>query len=83
LELTFPVADPSLSDEFKGQQFNYAFTVCDNARESCPVFPGKGKRIHHSFEDPAGASADQQFAVFRKVRDQIAARLRKFISNPG
>jgi arsenate reductase len=68
-------------DEFAGQQFDYVFTVCDNAKESCPIFPGAGKRLHHSFEDPAAAPIDQQAVIFRKVRDQIAARLREFIGN--
>lgn len=66
-------------DEFTGQEFDYVFTVCDNARESCPLFPGGGKRLHHSFEDPAAAPADQRLAVFRKVRDQIADWLREFL----
>lgn len=66
-------------DEFAGQQFDYVFTVCDNARESCPIFPGGGKRIHHSFEDPAAAPADQQLATFRKVRDQISTWLTDFV----
>lgn len=68
-------------DEFAGQQFDYVFTVCDNAKESCPVFPGRGKRLHESFEDPAAAPIDQQALIFRKVRDQIAERLREFIGN--
>jgi arsenate reductase len=68
-------------DEFAGQQFDYVFTVCDNAKESCPIFPGAGKRLHHSFEDPAAAPRDQQAVIFRKVRDQIAERLREFIGN--
>jgi arsenate reductase len=68
-------------DELAGQQFDYVFTVCDNARESCPIFPGAGKRLHHSFEDPAAAPRDQQAVIFRKVRDQIAERLREFIGN--
>jgi arsenate reductase len=68
-------------DEFAGQQFDYVFTVCDNAKESCPIFPGAGKRLHHSFEDPAAAPRDQQPMIFLKVRDQIAARLREFIGN--
>ena len=67
--------------EFAGQQFDYVFTVCDNAKESCPIFPGAGKRLHHSFEDPAAAPGDQQAMIFRKVRDQIATRLREFIGN--
>ncbi len=40
-------------DEFQGQSFDYVLTVCDNAKESCPVFPGHSKRIHKGFEDPA------------------------------
>ena len=66
-------------DEFAGQQFEYVFTVCDSAKESCPIFPGGGKRLHQSFEDPAAASADRQLVVFREVRDQIAERLRRFV----
>jgi len=66
-------------DEFAGQEFDYVFTVCDNARESCPIFPGGGKRIHHSFLDPAAVAPDQQLAAFRKVRDEIGTRLRVFI----
>ncbi len=68
-------------DEFAGRKFDYVFTVCDNARESCPIFPGSGKRIHHSFEDPASAAREKQLAVFRKVRDEIASRLRDFVRN--
>jgi len=68
-------------DEFAGLQFDYVFTVCDNAKESCPIFPGEGKRLHQSFEDPAAAPADRRLEVFRKVRDQIAERLRAFVEN--
>ena len=68
-------------DEFAGEQFDYVFTVCDNAKEACPIFPGGGKRLHQSFEDPAAAPADEQLQVFRKVRDQIAGRLRAFVEN--
>ena len=66
-------------DEFASQQFDYVFTVCDSAKESCPIFPGGGRRLHQSFEDPAAAPADQQLGVFRKVRDQIADRLQEFL----
>jgi len=68
-------------DEFAGQQFDYVITVCDNAKESCPIFPGAGQRLHQSFEDPAAAPADIQFANFEKVRDQIAAWLEQFLRN--
>lgn len=70
-------------EEFAGQTFDYVFTVCDNAKEACPIFPGPGQRIHHSFEDPAAASAEQQRAAFRKVRDQISEWLREFLSSLG
>ena len=68
-------------DEFAGQQFDYVVTVCDSARESCPVFPGPGKRLHESFEDPAAAPRDQQLAVFRQVRDQMRAWLEEFVAS--
>ena len=42
--------------EFQGQSFDYVLTVCDNAKESCPVFPGHAKRLHNAFEDPAALS---------------------------
>lgn len=65
-------------DEFAGQTFDYVITVCDNARESCPIFPGAAQWIHHSFEDPAASTTDQQPAAFRRVRDQLAHWLREF-----
>ena len=66
-------------DEFAGQHFDYVITVCDNARESCPVFPGAGERIHHSFPDPAAFSGCRQSAAFRQVRDLIRPWLKQFI----
>ncbi len=70
-------------DEFSGQEFDYVITVCDNANERCPVFPGKTERIHWSFEDPAAAQGDEKavLSVFRRVRDEIEGRLREFIKN--
>ena len=68
-------------DEFACQEFDYLFTVCDNAKEQCPIFPGGGKRLHYSFEDPAAAPAERQLAIFRKVRDQIAEWLRVFVTD--
>jgi arsenate reductase len=70
-------------DEFAGQQFDYVITVCDNAKESCPIFPGGGARINQSFEDPAAAPKDQQPQAFRKVRDQISNWLTDFVRNEG
>ena len=65
-------------DEFAGQEFDYVITVCDNAKENCPVFPGKTKRIHWSFDDPAEAlgTEEEKLAVFRRVRNEIAEKLR-------
>jgi arsenate reductase len=68
-------------DEFTGQPFDYIFTVCDRAREACPIFPGSGKHLHQDFEDPAAASPEQQLAVFRRVRDQIRTRVEEFVGN--
>ena len=67
-------------DEFAGQEFDYVITVCDNANEHCPIFPGHTKRIHWSFEDPAAAEGDEntRLNVFRRVRDDIRHRLRLF-----
>jgi arsenate reductase len=67
-------------DEFAGQSFDYVLTVCDNAKESCPIFPGKSVRIHESFEDPAalqGPDAERP-TLFRRVRDEIRRYLRVF-----
>ena len=68
-------------DEFAGQQFDYVITVCDNAKESCPIFPGGGARVHQSFEDPAAAPKESQLAKFREVRDQIAKWMSDFVRN--
>jgi len=73
-------------EEFNGQRFDYIITVCDNAKESCPVFPGKAVRIHRKFEDPPGETEGDhasRMAVFRNVRDEISEWLRSFINkNP-
>ncbi|MBN1963818.1 MAG: arsenate reductase ArsC [Anaerolineae bacterium] len=55
--------------------FDYVLTVCDHAAEACPVFPGPGERHHRGFTDPAAAPEAEQLAVFRRVRDEIAAWL--------
>ena len=69
-------------DEFTGEQLDYVITVCDNAKESCPIFPGITKRLHWPFEDPASmqGSEDERKAAFRKVRDQIQGRIMLFLS---
>jgi arsenate reductase (thioredoxin) len=69
-------------NEFKGQEFDYVLTVCDNANESCPVFPGQTKRIHKAFEDPAAfqGTEGERLALFRRVRDEIGDYLKNFPS---
>ena len=68
-------------DEFSGQQFDYVITVCDNARETCPVFPGSANKIHQTFEDPPAIGTEtneKTLAIFRRVRDEINGFLIKF-----
>jgi len=70
-------------DEFADQHFDYVLTVCDNAKESCPVFFGKATRLHHSFNYPAAVegSEEKRLAAFRKVRDEPRAYLKRFPQN--
>ena len=70
------------ADEFIGQNFDFIITICDNAKESCPVFPGSAARIHQSFEDPPPETAldyQSRLEIFRRVRDQIREWLKEFI----
>ena len=68
-------------DEFSGQSIDYVVTVCDNARDNCPVFPAGTERIHWSFEDPAAVQGSEQerLAAFRRLRDRIHARVLVFL----
>lgn len=70
-------------EEFAGQPFDYVVTVCDNARDNCPVFPGSARRVHWSFEDPATVSGDDEtrLAAFRRIRDQIRGRVEAFFKS--
>jgi arsenate reductase len=65
-------------DEFENLSFDHVLTVCDNAKESCPVYPGHANRIHKSFADPAAVegSTEERLRAFRKIRDEIRAYLR-------
>ena len=63
---------------FIGEKFDYVITVCDRAKQQCPVFPGV-EPIHWSFDDPAEASADRQVETFRRVREEIRQRLHLFL----
>ena len=64
-------------DTYAGQAFDTVVTVCDEAREACPVFPGAGRTLHWSFDDPSAAtgSDEARLAVYRRVRDEINARI--------
>jgi arsenate reductase len=69
-----------LVDEFVNESFDCVLTVCDNARESCPIFSGHGNRLHHNFEDPAAVqgSEEKRLDAFRNVRDELRGYLRQF-----
>ena len=62
-------------DEVAGREFDYVITVCDHANTICPVFPGRTQRLHWPFEDPVSMED------FRRVRDEIRARVREFVKN--
>jgi arsenate reductase (thioredoxin) len=64
-------------DRYLEEPFDYVITVCDDANEACPFFPGAANRLHWSFEDPSKAEGteEERLAVFRSVRDRIRERL--------
>ena len=66
-------------ERYLGETFDYVVTVCDDANETCPVFPGAKNRLHWSFRDPSRAegSEEERLGVFRTVRDEIQDRIRK------
>jgi arsenate reductase len=71
--------------QYLGTPIQYVVTVCDNAKEHCPIFPGTFKHLHWSFPDPAAAegSHDEKLSAFRTIRDAITKRIDKeFISQP-
>jgi len=69
--------------EFAGEQFATVITVCDNAAEECPVFPGAPERVHWSLRDPAAVSGtrEEKLAAFREIRDDLERRIREFVSS--
>ena len=68
-------------DEFIGQPLGLVISVCDNARETCPVFPGRVKRLHWPVDDPAAVQGSEEVrkAAFRRIRDQLHARIKVFL----
>ena len=71
-------------DRYLGERFDAVITVCDQANESCPIFPGAARRFHWSFDDPSGATGDEaaQLTVYRRVRDEIRARIEAELLTP-
>lgn len=69
-------------DRFPGQPWDYVITVCDSANERCPIFPGRTRRIHWSFDDPSRATGteEERLATFRRIRDEILDRLRGWLA---
>jgi len=69
-------------DVYLAEPFDAVVTVCDNAREACPVFPGARRTLHWSFDDPSAAagSDEERLAVFRRVRDEIDVRVREIVA---
>ena len=69
-------------NEYLDQPFDYVITVCDNAAETCPIFPGAARRIHWSFPDPAAVqgSESERLAAFRHLRDALEAQLRSWLA---
>ncbi len=71
-------------NEFDGQSFDYVITVCDNAKESCPLFMGAAARLHHSFDDappPSVGTDEERMAIFRRMRDELRDYLREFATS--
>ncbi|MGD0013736.1 MAG: arsenate reductase ArsC [Bryobacteraceae bacterium] len=72
-------------EEFTSRAFDYVITVCDSARQSCPLFPGAVRMLHWSIEDPAAVEggADLRLAAFRAARDELRHRIQAFHASTG
>jgi arsenate reductase (thioredoxin) len=82
LEIDISANKSKSLDQFRDQSFDLVVTVCDNAKESCPVFPGAKQTLHWPFDDPADATGkdEEQKNVFRRVRDEIRDKIQSFLS---
>jgi arsenate reductase len=78
----FHQGQSKIADQFKDWDLDLVVTVCDSAAEECPVWLGKGHRVHHSFPDPAEVKGTEEeiLAAFRHVRDAIAEEIPKLLS---
>ena len=74
---------PKSTDRFLKLPFDYVITLCDSARESCPIFPGAAHHLHWSLPDPAAATGtdDERMAAFRSVRDRLAAEVDELLAD--
>ena len=72
-------------DRYLGEPWDYVVTVCDDANEACPLFPGGKQRLHWSFPDPSRATGteEEQLAVYRRVRDAVLVRVQALIAGSG
>ena len=72
----------NIVDEYLSMDFDFVITVCDNAKERCPVFPGKAAKFHHNFPDPANStgSDEEVLGKFRMTRDLIRVYCRDFVT---
>jgi arsenate reductase len=81
--IEIPEARPKDVKEFLGEDFDYIITLCDNARDECPYFPGNAVRIHWSLEDPAAATGtdEERLNSFKTIRNEIARRIDEFLED--
>jgi len=68
-------------DELRGLEFDLVVTVCDNARETCPYFPGARKMVHRGFDDPAAYEGEERMQAFRRVRDEMKHWLEEVVTD--
>lgn len=82
MSISIDGAEPKHLSRFLADRWDYVITVCDRARDACPIWPGDTERIHWSFDDPAVAEGteDERRRVFRRVRDEIGQRIRHFLN---
>lgn len=81
IKIDIAAAEPKDVKRFLGEGFNYIITLCDNARDECPYFPGDAVRIHWSLTDPAAVtgSKEDRISAFRAIRDEISRRIDDFL----
>lgn len=82
LDIDISANTSKLLDQFQEQSFDLVVTVCDNAKESCPVFSGAKQTFHWPFDDPADATGtdDEKMTMFRRVRDEIKEKIQNYLN---